>query len=90
MKKVVFGGILTLAGVMLIGIIYIPTSIQCMNLDSWMTHRKFISAMKELGLTFPYYLSIVLLIVGIVIGLIGCFENSIRKLINLQNNKQKD
>ncbi|QUH30285.1 hypothetical protein [Vallitalea guaymasensis] len=86
MKKVVFGGILILAGVMLLGIVYIPTSIQCMNLNGWTTPTgKFMYAMQELGSTFPYYLSIILLIVGIIIGLIGCFENTIRKLIKNHN-----
>ncbi|MCT4687299.1 hypothetical protein [Vallitalea sp.] len=82
MKKVIFGGILILAGVMLMGIVYIPTSIQCMDLHTWMSNQKFMSAMQELGIIFPYHLSIILIIVGIVIGLIGCFEDSICKLIS--------
>ncbi len=84
MKKVVFGGILILSGVMLLGIVYIPSSIYCKSLSSW-TNPKGMYAIQELGMTFPYRLSIILLIVGIVIGFLGCFEDSIRKLKSSYN-----
>lgn len=76
-KKIIFGGILILASVILFGIIQIPTSKYCLTLGGWTNPPgKYMTALQDTGNTFLFYLSLALLILGILLGIYGCFKKS--------------
>jgi hypothetical protein len=77
MKKVVFGGFLILASVLIFAIIQIPTSKHIQTLGSWSTPPgKYMTALQDTGNSFLFWLSISLLLIGLIIGMVGCFEKS--------------
>jgi hypothetical protein len=77
MKKVVFGGFLILASVLIFAIIQIPTSKYIQTLGSWSTPPgKYMTALQDTGNSFLFWLSISLLLIGVIIGIVGCFEKS--------------
>ena len=77
MRKVVFGGILIFASVIIFAIIEVSTSKYCETLGSWSTPPgKYMTALRDTGNYFIFGLSILLLLIGVIIGMVGCFGKS--------------
>ncbi|MBZ9634886.1 hypothetical protein [Clostridium sp. FP1] len=77
MRKVVFGRFLILASVIIFAIIEVPTSKYCETLGSWTTPPgKYMTALQDTGNGFLFWLSISLLLIGVIIGMVGCFKKS--------------
>lgn len=77
MRKIVFGGFLILASVFIFAIIEAPSSKYCETLGSWTTPPgKYMTALYVTGNSFLFWLSISLLIIGLIICTIGCFKKS--------------
>lgn len=78
MKKIIVGGILLFCGVILYLGIHIPASHHALKLSGWTTPPGRIgTALNEMGLASAANYSVILIIVGIILLLWGCFVDEI-------------
>lgn len=82
MKKIISGGMFLFSGVLLFLCAYIPAAIIAANLGGWSTPPgRLWTALEKTGGINLWYGSIVLIVVGILLILLGCFGEDVKKLL---------